>query len=73
MQAVKENMLTSLKYRLQNSAELSSSLTYYFNNKGGRKRIFFTTDIGTSLVNLLISLALIDKHTEVGRQTNQFC
>ena len=60
-------MHASLKYRLQNFAKLSSSLTYYFNNKAAKKRFFFTTDVRTSLVNLLISLVLINKHIEVGR------
>lgn len=73
MQTVKENMLTFLKYESQNFAKLSSGLTYYFNNKVAKERFFFTTDIATSLMNLLISLALIDKHIEVEAQTNQFC
>lgn len=54
-------------------AKLSFSLAYYFHNKVAKERFFFTTDIGTSLVDLLISLPLIDKHIEVGGQTNQFC
>lgn len=62
-------MLTFFKYRLQNFAKVSSSLTYSFNNKVAMERIFFTTDIGTSLVNLLISLTLTSKSTEVGGQT----
>lgn len=66
-------MLIFLKYELQNFTKLSFSLASYFHNKVAKERFFFTTDIGTSLMNLLISLPLIDKHTEIGGQTNQFC
>lgn len=66
-------MLMFLRYELQSFAKLSFSLAYTFHNKVAKGRFFFTTDIGTSLVSLLISLPLIDKHIEVGGQTNRFC
>lgn len=66
-------MLTFLEYELQSFAKRSSSVAYCFNNKVAKESFFFTTDIGTSLANSLISLTLIDRHIEAGGQTNQFC
>lgn len=66
-------MLTFLEYELQSFAKRGSSVAYCVNNKVAKERLFFTRDIGASLANSLISLTLIDKHIEVGGQTNQFC
>lgn len=65
-------MLPFLEYELQSFVKLSSSLAYCFNNKVPKERFFFTTDMGSSLANSLISLSLVDKHIEVGGQSNQF-